>query len=105
MDALFPNRVIVSETNRIRVDAHQNLNRFESTFTVSDGRPSLPVAIGLALRDGGETKSSGNWAGYWEPETEGNGHIAVGMILPCVELKVYEHQQKEEFVKPREGEG
>jgi rhamnogalacturonyl hydrolase YesR len=85
----------VSEVKRISLDAHQNLNRIESVFSVNAVNTRVPVAVGLALRSGGETKFADTWAGYWEPEEAKNGHIAVGMIVQGKGAQPFEHSQKQ----------
>jgi hypothetical protein len=86
-------RATVKETKRITLDAHQNLNRFESRISTSDSRSTLAVAVGLTLREGGELKHANTWAGYWEPEQGKNGHIAVGMIVPGDAIDPFKHKQ------------
>ena len=75
--------IAVSEVKSISLDLGSNLSRFTSLFT-SDV-PTLPVAIGLVLRDGGRSVTpmlEEGWFSYWEPAHPKHGTIGVGVVLP-----------------------
>lgn len=74
----------ISEVKRIMLDAGQNLNRYESTFTPADGNDGIECAIGIVKRNGdGEVKSDAEngWLSYWETAHEQHGSTACGVVL------------------------
>lgn len=74
----------VSEVKRIMLDAGQNLNRFESTFTLDGDSGEIEYAIGIVKREGdGDFKSDveNGWLSYWEPANEQHGSTACGIVL------------------------
>jgi hypothetical protein len=74
----------ISEVKRIMLDAGQNLNRFESTFTLDGDSSAIEYAIGIVKREGdGDFKSDieNGWLSYWEPADEQHGSTACGIVL------------------------
>jgi pectinesterase len=74
--------VRVAETRRFTLDAGQNLNRAESTFTTADGS-EVSYVIGTVKREGlvGSTSRAGAWGwlatwGPWSARTAGTGRWA-----------------------------
>jgi pectinesterase len=80
----------VSEVKRFTVDAGQNFDQIESTFTVEGGPKEITVAIGLNKNSsdrGQDSKSSvskndaGGWLTQWEVQKT-NGSLGEGIIVP-----------------------
>ncbi len=74
----------ISEVKKITLDAGQNLNRFESTFTWEKEQSKLNCAIGIIKRKGGSSVSSNfedGWLRYWEPEHKVNGTTGCGIVF------------------------
>ncbi|MFC1484535.1 DUF4861 family protein, partial [Candidatus Neomarinimicrobiota bacterium] len=76
----------VSEVKRISLDSGQNLNRIESIFRFKRVVEKLRYAAGLAIHEKqgiGElvTDKETGYLSFWEPGTEGNGHLGTGIIV------------------------
>jgi hypothetical protein len=80
----------VTEVKRFTVDAGQNFDMIENTFTVQGGPNEITVAIGLNKNSsdrGQESKSSvtkneaGGWLTQWEVQKT-NGSLGEGIIVP-----------------------
>jgi hypothetical protein len=74
----------VAETKRISLDAGQNLNRFECTFTARAGAGGLPIAIGLGEHPGAEAllRPKEGWMRVWEPtDTNSVGNDGIGLVI------------------------
>ena len=83
----------VRETKVVTLDAGTNLNRFQSTLVVDDKSAELPAAVGLALREGGQTSFSEGWIGHWDAAQSPNGQTGVGAVLVERPFEVVVHQQ------------
>jgi unsaturated rhamnogalacturonyl hydrolase len=73
----------VSERKRVTLDAGQSFDRYESTFTVVEGKPGpLQVAVGIAKHPGGtaELDRKGGWLRSWEPLKPGNGSLGCAVV-------------------------
>jgi pectinesterase len=75
----------LTETKRISLDAGQNLNRIEITFTSPTPGDTMLIACGLVRRKN-TLLSSGDkhpWIGLWGQTTEDsvNGSLGTGIIL------------------------
>jgi hypothetical protein len=76
--------VTVRETRRISLETGSNLNRIECLLDWDGGPDKLPVAVGIAKREGGGTLQFGkdnSWMAYWEPEQPPNGTIGCGVVM------------------------
>ncbi len=76
--------VTVRETRRISLETGSNLNRIECLLDWDGGPDELPVAVGIAKREGGGTLQFGkdnSWMAYWEPEQPPNGTIGCGVVM------------------------
>ncbi|MFC1620203.1 DUF4861 domain-containing protein [Candidatus Neomarinimicrobiota bacterium] len=76
----------ISEVKRISLDAGQNLNRMESIFRYKRVVEKLRFAAGLAIHEEqgiGElvADQEAGCISFWEPGTEGNGHLGTGIIM------------------------
>ena len=80
--------VQVTEVRRFTLDAGQNLNREESTFTSADGS-EVPYVIGTVKREGlvGSTSRAGawGWLATWGPverKNGGHGQLGTAVLMP-----------------------
>jgi len=80
--------VQVTETRRFTLDAGQNLNREESTFTSADGS-DVTYVIGTVKREGlvGSTSRAGawGWLATWGPverKNGGHGQLGTAVLMP-----------------------
>ena len=95
-DPIDVNGIQVSETKRVTLDAGQNLNHYESTFTTDKPDPDLTIALGIMEhtdrkcvtamhRDQGWMT---NWdAGDASSATKDNGNVGVGLVVDPALLK------------------
>jgi unsaturated rhamnogalacturonyl hydrolase len=74
----------VSETKRIILDAGQNFDRFESSFSTDPKVVPLTVGIGIAKHKGGlaESDPQAAWLRTWEPLKQPNGNLGCAIVLP-----------------------
>ena len=76
--------VKVSEVKRISLDAGQNLDRFESVYTI-DGNPKpLAFAAGIKNQPGSEVVTSKDTGimRVWEPvQVKGNGNVGLAVVV------------------------
>lgn len=82
-DAWDAGEGIISETQRIRIDAGSNMTRVESLF-VGSHRPRFEVGIGIAQRpgDGAIAKNQEDgWTSYWQPADRDRGNIGCAIVL------------------------
>jgi pectinesterase len=80
--------VQVTEVRRFTLDAGQNLNREESTFTTADGS-DVAYVIGTVRREGlvGSTSRAGawGWLATWGPverKNGGHGQLGTAVLMP-----------------------
>jgi hypothetical protein len=75
----------LTETKRISLDAGQNLNRIEVTFTSSIPDDTILVACGLVKRDNTMLSrgDKNSWIGLWgrTNEDSANGSLGTGIVL------------------------
>ena len=74
----------VAETKRITLDAGQNLNRFDCTFTTEPSTAELPVAIGLQQHGQVQTviQREDGWMRVWESTADKTaGKLGVGLVI------------------------
>ena len=74
----------VSETKRVILDAGQNFDRFESTFSTDPKGAPLVVGIGIAKHQGGLAQNDPHaaWLRTWEPIKQPNGNLGCAIVLP-----------------------
>jgi unsaturated rhamnogalacturonyl hydrolase len=74
----------VSETKRVILDAGQNFDRFESTFSIDPKGTPLVVGLGIAEHQGGlaEVDPHAAWLRTWEPLKQPNGNLGCAIVLP-----------------------
>jgi unsaturated rhamnogalacturonyl hydrolase len=74
----------VSETKRVILDAGQNFDRFESTFTTEPKSAPLTIGIGIAKHKGGlaESDPHAGWLRTWEPLKQPNGNLGCAIVVP-----------------------
>ena len=81
----------VSEVKRFTIDAGQNLDRIDSTFTAEVGPKNLTIGIGLNKDSGDKGQDTvatvsrnqaEGWLSQWEVEKT-NGAIGEGIIVPA----------------------
>jgi hypothetical protein len=76
--------VKVSEVKRVMLDAGQNLNRFESVYTVAGATGDLAFAAGIKKQPGSEVVASKETGimRVWEPvQVKGNGNLGLAVLL------------------------
>lgn len=74
----------VSEVKRITLDAGQNFNCFESTFSLEGEGDSLTCAIGIVKREEAgfyNANPEEGWLSYWEPTDKQNGTIGCAIVV------------------------
>jgi hypothetical protein len=89
-DPIDVSEIQVSEVKRVTLDAGQNLNHYECTFTTDKPDPDLTIALGcLEATDrpgvGAMHKDQG-WMTYWDagdasPATKDNGHVGIAVVV------------------------
>jgi hypothetical protein len=81
----------VSEVKRFTIDAGQNLDRIDSTFTAEVGPKNLTIGLGLNKDSGDKGQDTvatvnqnpaDGWLSQWEVEKT-NGSIGEGIIVPA----------------------
>lgn len=82
----------VREERFISLDAHSQVNRIRVCFQSEE--LSIPLVAGIVLREGGSRyeEAASGIIGYWEPETDQNGHMALGVIFPQGALRTVESE-------------
>ena len=83
----------VTEVKRVRLDAGQSLNRFESHYKAAG---PLTTAIGIKKADvaSKELSAAGGWLATWEPIKKGaEGHMGGAVI---VDPKLYQEQVEDD---------
>jgi hypothetical protein len=78
----------VSEVKRISLDAGQNLNRFESRYTIQGEPRELTNAIGIKKNKGStaSTNRQGGSLRSWEPLKDDAGMLGCGILINPAEL-------------------
>ena len=72
----------VSEKKRISLDAGQNLDRFESRYTIEGNAANLAHAVGIRKLKGTVMQCSreGGWMRTWEDVKEGNSQLGQAVV-------------------------
>jgi pectinesterase len=95
-DPIDVNGIKISEIKRVTLDAGQNLNHYECTFTTDKPDPDLTIAPGIMEHADRPCttamhKDQGwmtNWdAGDTSPATKDNGHVGVSLVIDPAAIK------------------
>ena len=83
----------VRETKVVSIDAGSNLTRYQSQLVADDRNAQLPAAVGLVLREAGQTSFSDDWIGHWDTAKTPDGHTGVGVVIVERPFEVVTHEQ------------
>jgi hypothetical protein len=95
-DPIDVNGIQVSEVKRVTLDAGQNLNHYQSTFTTDKPDPDLTIALGIMEHpEHPPTKAmhrDEGWMTVWDagdasPAAKDNGNIGVSVVVDLSQLK------------------
>jgi hypothetical protein len=95
-DPIDVDGIQVTEVKRVTLDAGQNLNHYESTFTTDKPDPDLTIAAGaMEPTDRSFTKAmhkDEGWMTVWDagdasPLAKDNGHVGISVVVDPTSLK------------------